>query len=241
LLKNGDEKMRKSVCLMMVAVLALAVFSFVPTLARADDGMEVQTTWVGVSGHIEQFGSNPAFGWLGAHAKMQTVNSTTGEWAEAHACWVNSTVGMIPGGNFSMANFTYSFYAAWLVNSSSIALNYSGYDFYLSGLWDVLKVTFVYYPNEKGEFDGQEYNCTIEPVVSNATGELHVFEGWTKFDLSIAGLDLVSGSVHHYFVGTVEIEIGDVDEDGAACMHALRRGHVIPRFFFFQKKSPESL
>jgi len=99
--------MRKSVCLMMVTVLALTVFSFVPTLARADDEMEVWQTWVGVTGHIERFGSNPAFGWLGAHAKMQAVNSTTGEWAEAHAFWVNSTVGLMPGGNFSMESFTW--------------------------------------------------------------------------------------------------------------------------------------
>lgn len=92
---------------------------------------------------------------------------------------------------------------------------YSGYDFYISGLWDAINVTFVYYPNGEGEFDGENYNCTMEPVVSNATGELRVFEGWTKFALSITGLDLVSGSVHHRFVGTMDVEIGDVDEDGA--------------------------
>ena len=209
---------------MMVAVLALTVFSFVPTLARADDGMEVQTTWVGVSGHIEQFGSNTAFGWLGAHACM---NSTTGEWAEAHAFWINSTVGLMPGGNFSMENFAYSFYAARLVNASLIALNYSGYDFYISGLWDAINVTFVYYPNEEGEFDGENFNCTMEPVVSNATGELRVFEGGAKFELSITDLDLVSGSVHRYFVGTMGVEIGDVEggpngePDGKVDIHDL--------------------
>ena len=205
--------MKRIVSLIMLAVLAIAGFGFVPMLAGADE-MEVQHTWVQVSGHIERFGPTAAFGWLGAHAKMQTVNSTTGEWAEAHACWVNSTVGMIPGGNFSMANFTYSFYAARLVNASLIALNYSGYDFYISGLWDAINVTFVYYPNGEGVFDGENFNCTMEPVASNATGELRVFEGWTKFELDITGVELVSGVVYHRFVGTVDIEIGDVTGEG---------------------------
>jgi hypothetical protein len=99
--------------------------------------------------------------------------------------------------------------------ASEEKINIQAFDFYISGLWDAINVTFVYYPNGEGEFDGENYNCTMEPVVSNATGELRVFEGWTKFALSITGLDLVSGSVHHRFVGTMDVEIGDVDEDGA--------------------------
>lgn len=218
--------MKRSICVLMAAMLTLAAFTLVPAVTKADDDdeMEVQQTWVQVFGRVERFGSNIAYGGLSAHAKMQTINATSAEWARAHAFWTTSFVMPIEFGEHcrpGCENFTFSFYFARLVNASTVALNYSGYGFYIGGLWDVYNVTFVYYPNEEGEFDGESFNCTMEPLATNATGELRVTGDWTAFELSITSVELVSGSVHHYFVGSIEIEIGDVSGDGKVDIHDL--------------------
>ena len=208
--------MKRSICVLMAAVLTLAAFAFVPAITRAEDEMEVQQTWVQVAGQVERFGSDVAYGWLSAHAKMQTINATSAEWAHAHAFWTTSLVTPMELDEHSrpgFENFTFSFYFARLVNASTVALNYSGYDFYIGGLWDAYNVTFVYYPNEEGDFDGENFNFTMEPLAENATGELRVTGNWTVFELSISGVDLVSGSVHHYFIGSVEIEMEDFNGD----------------------------
>ncbi len=216
--------MKRSICVLMTAMLTLAVISFVPAVTMAEDEMEIQQTWVQVFGQVMKFGSNVAYGWLSAHAKMQTINATSAEWAHAHAFWTTSLVTPMKLGEHcrpGLENFTFSFYFARLVCASAVALNYSGYDFYISGLWDAYNVTFVYYPNEDGEFDGENFNFTMEPLATNATGELRVMNSWSTFELSISGVDLVSGSVFHYFVGHVEIEMGDVTGEGEVNIHDL--------------------
>ena len=213
----------------MVALLTLAALAFVPAVTKAEDedGIQVQQTWVHVAGPIESFGSRVAFGWLSVIAKMKTINATSTEWAHAHAFWTTSLVTPIELGEHcreGFENFTFSFYFARLVSASTIALNYSGYDFYIGGLWDAYNVTFKYYPNEEGEFDGENFNVTIVPLAVNATGEFRVTNNWTSFELSINGINgpiLVSGFVHHYFVGSMEIEIGDFTGDGKVNIHDL--------------------
>jgi hypothetical protein len=219
-----SNKMKKSVCVLMAAMLTLTTLAFVPAVTRADDEMQVQQTWVHVAGKVEKFGSQIAYGWLSAIAKMKTINATSTEWAHVHVFWTTSLVTPIELGEHcreGLENFTFSFYFARLVSASTIALNYSGYDFYIGGLWDAYNVTFKYYPNEEGEFDGENFNITIVPLAVNATGEFRVTNNWTLFELSISGVDLVSGSVHHYFVGSMEIEIGDFTGDGKVNIHDL--------------------
>jgi len=47
---------------------------------------------------------------------------------------------------------------------------------------------------------------------------------WRLFELSINGINgeiLVGGSMHHYFVGSMEIEIGDCTGEGKVDIHDL--------------------
>lgn len=229
--------MKKSVSAILIVILTIASFGLIAGTTKAGE-TQTQRSWVQVNGRINQYGSTPAFGWLEAHVMVRSVNQTTVfEKAEAHAMWFPGLgYNITPEGMWNItrpscnetrpgpcnetrpvANFTFSFYAVRLINSSVITLNTSAVapnNLYISGLWDVLNVTFVHYLNRLGVFDGDDYNETIRPVVFNATGELRVFSDWTKFELSIKGLELVSGSVQHYFVGIWEIMIGDVDGDG---------------------------
>jgi len=217
--------MKRSVCVLMAAVLMLAALAFFPSVTKAnDDEMQIQQTWVQLIGQVESFGSRPAFGWLAAHAIIKTINVTSMERAHAHAFWTTTLLTPIELGEHcrpGLENFTFSFYFARLNTTSTVALNYSGCDFYIAGLWSVYNVTFVYYPNEEGDFDGENFNLTVTPLATNAPGELRVINGWKAFELNISGVDLVIGSVYHYFFGSMEIKMGDVTGDGKVNIHDL--------------------
>ena len=142
-------------------------------------------------GRIETFGTNPAYGWCGAYAKIR-------EWARVYAAWFPASGPQIP----EICNF----YSAKLVNANIIELNYLGYDFYIEGEWDVYNVTFIYEPGtEPGN-----YSLTIEPVVINGSGTLEVIGNWTNFAIKIEKTIEVSGTVVFYAVRPWEIPLGDV-------------------------------
>ena len=227
--------MNKSVSVILIAILTMASFGFILGTAKA--ATEIQKQWVGVQGQIQQYGTTSAIGWLEAHAEMKSVNGTTVlDKAEAHAMWFPGiTYTITPEGPWNitrpkcnitrsswnithpMPSFTFSFYAAWLVKSSAITLNTSAVatnNFIINGTWDAVNVTFVQYPNIWGKFDCVNKSMTIQPIVTNATGALSVFGNWTKFELNITGLNLVTGVVQHYFVGSMQLIIGDFNGEG---------------------------
>jgi len=204
--------MQKSIAVIMLAMLAVGSFSLIPSLASADT--EIQRLSVRMRGIITQWGSDPVFGWLDAHAVKVNLNGTYREWAGAHAMWSYDR----PRLNCSKPpteNVTFSFWAARLVKSSMIRFNYSGYDFYISGLWNVANITTSIYVNEIGEI----INVTrvIEPWLTNATGELRVLPHLPylppSFELYIEGMPLLSGFVVMWRIVYIEIKICDVNND----------------------------
>ena len=182
-----NEKMKKAI---LVSVLLITLVLMTPTFAQP-----AAETWVMMQGMVTSYGGLPvAYGWCGVYAEV-------GEWAEAHAFWIPLTLSPFqePG-----MNFTYSFYAARLVNASLIELNYTEtIDFYISGIWDVNKFTFEY-------ADGN-FTMTMEVIVDDATGELSVTGNWTNFTIAIIGIELISGTVFfHYVTSARPIPISDV-------------------------------
>ncbi|MDI6904740.1 MAG: hypothetical protein QMD13_04535 [Candidatus Bathyarchaeia archaeon] len=174
-----------------VSVLLMTLVAMAPTLAQP-----TTATWVMMQGNINQYGSESvAYGWCGAYAKV-------GEWAQAHAFWIPLTLSP-PGEGLGMS-FTYSFYAARLVNASLIELNYTEIiDLYISGIWDVNKFTFEY-------IDGN-FTMTMEVIVNDAAGELSVTGNWTDFTIEITGVPSIGGTVMFYYITSAKpIPIGDV-------------------------------
>jgi len=203
--------MRRRIAVIILAMLAISSFSFLVNLAGAD--FQFQGTWVRMRGIVTHWGSTPVFGFIDAHAGMTNVNGTQREWARVHAIWSYERRRL----NFSEPppqpeNFTFTFYAAKLVESSEISLNHSGYNFYISGLWNVVNITTTILVDENGSLIS--FTRTIEPIATNATGELRVLDTWTKFELSIEGIDLLSGFVVGVFIKHVEIKICDINDDG---------------------------
>jgi len=203
--------MRRSIAVIMIAMMAIGSFALIPNLASADT--QFQWLWVRVGGVITRWDNTSVFGWIGAYAAKINANGTYHQWARVHAIWTTEPRRL----NCSEPppapeNFTFSFYAAKLVKSSMVRLNYSGYNFYINGSWNVIKVTTTILVNGNGALIS--FNRTIEPIVINVTGEFRVFENWRRFELSIDGIDLLSGFVAIVVVKFVEIKICDVDDDG---------------------------
>jgi len=202
--------MRKTIASVIIAMLALGSFSFVLSATNGDT--TIQKLSVGMRGIMTQWGSDQVFGWIAAHAVKVNLNGTYREWARVHAMWSYDK----PRLNCTKPpteNVTFSFYIAKLVNASMISLNYSGYDLYISGLWNVAKITTTIIVE-----DGIVINVTrvFEPVLTNATGELRVMLDPLppKFELAIDGIEMLSGFVWMWRIIYTEIKICDLNDDG---------------------------
>jgi len=186
--EKGEIIMKKS---WYVAVLLTALtLGMTPMLGLAQTA---DPTWVFMAGSIDWYGTNGVVGWCGVFAKID-------EWAEARTFWMQFQIQPIPG--------NYTFYFARLENASLVKLDYQGKDFYILGLWDVLKITFVY---ERGG----GMTKVVEIIVDDAPGELYVtsdFSGvWKDLTINIIGVDLLRGNVIFYrIITTGPIPKGDV-------------------------------
>jgi hypothetical protein len=163
---------------------------------------------VKVMGRVTDYGGSPAFGHLNADAKISITNSTTNleNSSRVHLFWapVNETAS-VNDRNAAPENFTYSFYAARLINTAVVALNYSGNDFYVSGLWNVLNVTFSFHGTSPWDFQK-----TATYAEQNVTGDLRVYNGWKNFTASISGFKDVNGLVKYFLAHAKAIFDGDI-------------------------------
>ena len=172
-------------------------------------------------GRVTDYGSSPAIGCLQANVRI--VNSTASlaeNESQAHAFWI--PIGTIPptsplwNPQDATGNFTYSYYAATLINATTTALNYSGNDLYINGTWTVLNVTC--------SFSGTGWNdfqTSTTYIRQNATGQLEVYGGWKNFTLSIAGFDDVVGSVYRFDMRAGTFLEGDVLGHGVVDIYDL--------------------
>jgi len=163
----------------------------------------IQYTWVHVAGRVTSYGLNSSLGWLTAHARLSETENIT----RAHVCWTPYFLSSKPLQN--QANFTFTFYAATLINTTAVQLNYNSYDLYITGLWTVINVTFNYY----GE-DFEQYEEYKSINIQNATGELKVYSGWQDFTVSISGFNDVGGKVVFSRISSLRVSECDVNYDG---------------------------
>ena len=211
--------MKRRIAIVMLAMLAIGSFSFMANPANADT--QVERLGVHMRGVVTQWGSEPVFGWIGAHVGIANLNGTHREWARVHAVWSNEKRRLNCSEPRTPENFTFSFYTTRLVESSEIKINYSGYDLFISGLWNVARITTTILVNENNELIS--FTRTFEPIVTNATGELHVFANWHRFELSITGMDLLSGMVVGLAYRYFELKVCDTDDDGKVDLIDLTR------------------
>jgi len=228
--------MRKTTAVILLAVLMIG--SFMTSLVGADTSFE--GTWVRMRGIITRWGEDPVFGFVDAHAGMVNKNGTYHEWARVHAIWSYDP----PRLNCTKPpeNGTVVCYAAKLVNLTDVALNYLEYDFYVSGLWNVVKITtdVTVIKDEMGRIISVTITRTFEPILTEAPGELRVFlTPLPHFELSIKGIPLLKGFVKAFDIKHVEIKICDLNDDGKVDLIDLvkvaKRYRAVPGVWFTEE------
>jgi hypothetical protein len=219
--------MKRSIVVVMLAVLTLGSFAFFPTLTEADTTVN-QSLWIRMRGVIQQWGTEPVFGWVNAHVRMMDVNGTYREWAWIHAIWSEDRLHMNCS-QMPTENFTLVHYSARLVNTTDIALNGTDYDLLVTGLWNVTKITVSVYVDENGTLLYVER--VIEPYLPElAAGELKVSDSWRRFELNIAGTPLITGMTASYRIAFLEIKWFDLNDDDKVDIWDLAR--VAKRYRF---------
>jgi hypothetical protein len=214
--------MRRMASIILLVILGIGSLSFITNLAGADT--QFDGTWVHMRGIITQWGSTPVYGLVGAFAGMVDRNGSYHEWAMVHAIWSADRPRLnCSGPRPPPENFTFTLYAAKLVNSTEISLNHLPYDFYILGTWNVIKITtsITFILDETEQIISIDFHRESEAVVTEAPGELCVvlnpqppLPNIPLFELSIEGIDPLRGFVALWAIKHVEIKICDIDGDG---------------------------
>ena len=101
----------------------------------------IQTSYVRFNGFANGWGNKDVNGMLQGQTRTLVLNQTdVRQGSSASAIWTTNTTRPINALK-SRENFTYTFYAARLVNASDFGLNVDGTNFALEGNWTIYKVT----------------------------------------------------------------------------------------------------
>lgn len=203
--------MRKAIWVVLLLTILAATSISVSAQSVADP------TFVAMHGIVYKYGGLPAWGRIWAFAEVPD------KWAEVGVFWTRAEPRIL---SFPA---TYIFYGARLNVTEKARLKYEGYDFYISGLWNVYKITIDY------DRTGKTIGIEIELIVDNGFGELKVIDGWTNFTVGIEGIPLIEGIVRYYrwwLPPPFEIIRGDLNLDGTVdifdIMHVARRHETKP-------------
>jgi len=172
-------------------------------------------SYIRINGIISNWGETPVKGMLQTQARIGTFdNGDTKQGASATAIWTKNLVRPIAVAA-AKQDFTYVFYEARLTkaSASSLSASTSAADYVLSGTWNVwtvtCKVTFT--KNDAGQVTG--VHRTVDKTVQQATGDLKVTDKWTKFTLSISGIDPLTGIVTRSLLRQVAFNPFKVTDD----------------------------
>ena len=153
-----------------------------------------QRSWIRLNGIIETWGSQEVNGSLSINARTVGFNEEVRKSAFVNAIWSNTT-------NFRQrGNFSYSFYSARLVDTNVSVLNSENTNLFMNGTWNVFNVTISQTIITSGDLESgytvdRQRKTDIDPIANEAYGELNVTDNWTKFVLSIDGVDELNGLV----------------------------------------------
>jgi hypothetical protein len=198
--------MNKKISLALIIIAIFAVSSIglssasivTPSSVAANiSNALAQRSYIRIDGVISMWGTTAVNGALQTQAGTSTrVDLSTNQAAASTAIWTTNTSRPIAAVQ-AKQNFTYTFYEARLRNASVSTLSAStpATNYFLNGTWNVYTVTsdVTILSNAGGQITS--VHRTTDTSVQTAYGELNVTNNWTKFTLSINGLDPLTGSV----------------------------------------------
>jgi hypothetical protein len=194
---------------LVIAIIALFAVSSI-SLAGAQTSMANPSTqasnmpnaiaarsYIRINGIITQWGTTNVNGALQTQAWASArVDLSTNQLAMATAIWTTNTSRPISA-VWAKQNFTNVFYEARLTNASvsTLSTNTAGTNYFLNGTWKIFTVVsnVTIITNDQGQITN--VHRSIDTSVQKAYGELKVTDNWTKFTLSIDGIDPLTGSV----------------------------------------------
>jgi hypothetical protein len=225
-------EMKKTIAAVLVAIIGISSLSFAVAYANAsgpfNNGLgwgfgsqmrrrfyaSLQRSWVRVNGIIETWGSQEVNGSLSVNARTTGFEEVLREVAVATAIWSNTT-------NFrERGNFSYSFYVARLREVNVTALNFDEeVDFFMNGTWNVFNVTISQTTIISGDLEShytveRQTKKDVEPIATEAYGELNVTGNWPQFVLSIDGIDELNGVTTRAWMRQMMFNKFKISEDG---------------------------
>lgn len=213
-----------SIVLALIAIVAVSSISIIGANASLPSPSNMaanlsntlaQRSYIRINGVITHWGTTEVNGALQTQAGTSThVDLSTNQLATATAIWTTNTSRPISAVQ-SKENFTYTFYTARLTNASVSTLSASTAttNYFLNGTWSVYTVVsnVTIITDENGQITN--VHRTSDTSVQKAYGELVVTDNWTKFTLSINGIDPLTGSVFRSVTRQVQFNPFKVTDD----------------------------
>lgn len=215
-----------TLALTIIAIIAVSSIGLAGVNASIGDrdqsGMQsntsnalTQRSYIRINGLVTQWGTTAVNGSLQTQAGTSThETSGTNMATTATAIWTTNTSRPITGIQ-AKQNFTYTFYEARLRNASvsTLSAGSPATNYFLNGTWNVYTVTstVTIITNAGGQITS--VHRTSDTSVQSAYGELNVTDNWTKFTLSINGIDPLTGSVFRYVQRQVQFNPFKVTDD----------------------------
>jgi hypothetical protein len=189
--------MRKLIVALLIAVLGASCFGALIGQTFAQESTEPTTPppliirWMRFRGAITQWGNDPYPGSVTVNAKTANVPPAIFRpWVAVNAIWSNEPR-PIASTTKPVGQVTYTHYTARLVWLIAIRGRQDTMNLNVTGIWNVNEVKIT----SEFDEDGVLIKTTREvtPIVTRAKGQLHVTEGWKKFDIEIEGTDTLKG------------------------------------------------
>jgi len=189
--------MRKLIVALLLVVLGASCFSVLIGQTFAQESTEPTTPppliirWMRFRGAVTQWGNDPYHGLVTVNAK--TANRPPAifrPWVTVNVVWSNEPR-PIASDTKPVGQITYTHYNARLVWLIAIRGKQDTMNLNITGIWNVNKVKIT------SEFDENSVLIKtvreVTPIVTKAKGQLHITEGWKKFDIEIEGIDALKG------------------------------------------------
>ena len=188
--------MRKAITLMLLVVLGISSFGAMINLVSAQESTEaanpaIYVRWLRFRGRVNEWGGESYHGSLTLNAK--TVNAPTvwyRQWASVRVIWSNEQRPLASDIK-PIEDFTYTHYTARLVWLIAIRTKQEGFNLNLTGVWNVNQVKATYQFDDDGTL--VKIIREVTPIATRAKGQLHILDGWKKFELAIEGIDTLKG------------------------------------------------
>ena len=167
-----------------------------------------QQTCVRMDGNITEWQTTPTatpvLGMIEAQSRTIVENTTARQGFSATAIWTTNTTRPIAAFR-ARENFTYSFYAARLVEGNYSVLDpTSSISWFMNGTWNVwsVKLSFTIVTDSSGDILSVTTTNSFVSLAREAIGNLTVASGWSTFTLAIAGVPSLTGTVLCYRIAS---------------------------------------